>query len=466
MAVHTKSYQAGDVVFRSEPWVYCILASKSHFHCYHCFSPGALHKPADIILKKCSGCYFAHYCSIKCQKTDWTKRHRPECKMLYQVGLDADSEVAQHLDRLLILAKILPKLQRGEVEQKLPEECTPSSTRSFYDLMSHEQNYLKQRPDLREAYRILKPYLNLINPDSNQLCGDYISFISILGRFNINSFFIYTLQSGVVAATGRGLYLGPSVLDHSCIPNAMQTEIGIQLVIKAVTDIDCFENVRIAYTSPFEIPENRTAYLEKHYFFICACAACVNDNELAKRDSVACSGSPECSQVIPGDLNLTSFRCPNCGVDNVQQLTKAAGIVLDLKKCIKDCENNCNTAQRLSRCRKLEEQVHVAQDVLHNTNFTLGVACKVLSEMLQSIGAPTDVCIPYLLKCLPSRRLYAKDYSLSKYVAIFEWMLRRNSLHEAKAFAEDIERELRTIPGKESPVYYFWQSHTSTINNY
>ena len=39
-------------------------------------------KSACVKLKKCTACNVAHYCSKKCQATDWKERHRRWCKVI------------------------------------------------------------------------------------------------------------------------------------------------------------------------------------------------------------------------------------------------------------------------------------------------------------------------------------------------------------------------------------------------
>ena len=111
--------------------------------------------------------------------------------------------------------------------------------------MSHEEEFLQLRPELKESYLILKPYLDKADVEKKRkICPDFPVFVRLLGKFYINNFAIYDLQHPNVVAVGRGIYLAPSILDHSCVPNALQVDVGKTICIKAIRNIDKLENVR------------------------------------------------------------------------------------------------------------------------------------------------------------------------------------------------------------------------------
>ena len=109
----------------------------------------------------------------------------------------------------------------------------PWTPRTFDDLMSHEAELLPN-PAVRQLYSHLRPYIALLDK-TGEICPDYATFVRLYGRFHTNAFTISDYFAGDV---GKGLYLGPSVLDHSCDNNAIQAFIGKQLVIKAIRDIN------------------------------------------------------------------------------------------------------------------------------------------------------------------------------------------------------------------------------------
>jgi hypothetical protein len=107
--------------------------------------------------------------------------------------------------------------------------------------MSHEVE-LSQNPAILLMYSLWKSYISAVDK-SELVCPNYEAFVLIYGRFHTNGFSIADYFAGDVA---KGLYLGPSVLDHSCDNNAVQVFVGKTLVIKAIRDIEKPADVSIA----------------------------------------------------------------------------------------------------------------------------------------------------------------------------------------------------------------------------
>lgn len=68
-------------------------------------------------------------------------------------------------------------------------------------------------------------------PNTAELMGIY-------GRICINSFNIVDLNMNTI---GVGIYLGPSVIDHSCKPNAVAVFEGTTINIRTITDLPCLD---------------------------------------------------------------------------------------------------------------------------------------------------------------------------------------------------------------------------------
>lgn len=64
---------------------------------------------------------------------------------------------------------------------------------------------------------------------------DIKSIISVYGKVLVNSF---AIQDELLRPIGRAVYLGASVFDHSCNPNANFIFVGKTIYIKAIKDID------------------------------------------------------------------------------------------------------------------------------------------------------------------------------------------------------------------------------------
>lgn len=64
-------------------------------------------------------------------------------------------------------------------------------------------------------------------PDIKELLG-------IFGRMSVNSFNILDTD---MTSLGVGIYLGPSVIDHSCKPNAIAVFEGTKIIITTLCDL-------------------------------------------------------------------------------------------------------------------------------------------------------------------------------------------------------------------------------------
>ena len=53
--------------------------------CSYCFLSPNLTSAAQNPLKRCAGCKLPHYCSIVCQKADWTVSHSKVCGILKKI---------------------------------------------------------------------------------------------------------------------------------------------------------------------------------------------------------------------------------------------------------------------------------------------------------------------------------------------------------------------------------------------
>ncbi|XP_022236635.1 histone-lysine N-methyltransferase SMYD3-like [Limulus polyphemus] len=141
--------------------------------------------------------------------------------------------------------------------------------------MSHEEeikNDLQRSEELATLILGLKLFIGEKNlPSPNEI-------VEIFGKMVINSYCIY---SGDLQVIGTGLYLGASVLDHSCEPNAVVTFNGTTLYVRALQDLDelDYKRVFISYIDQMATTQERLKTLKEQYYFVCQCQRC-NDPKL------------------------------------------------------------------------------------------------------------------------------------------------------------------------------------------
>lgn len=76
---------------------------------------------------------------------------------------------------------------------------------------------------------------------------------------------------------GTGIYLGVSILDHSCQPNAVATFEGITINVRATMDLPKhdFSKIFISYLDLMNTADHRQRELQQNYFFLCECVRCL-----------------------------------------------------------------------------------------------------------------------------------------------------------------------------------------------
>ena len=79
---------------------------------------------------------------------------------------------------------------------------------------------------------------------------------------------------------GYALYLGPSILDHSCKPTAEVKFLGsrIEVTCKVGRSTTNLREITISYIDKHLGREERRSILRKHFHFDCLCPRCVSEN--------------------------------------------------------------------------------------------------------------------------------------------------------------------------------------------
>ena len=148
--------------------------------------------------------------------------------------------------------------------------------RKFADLLSHKEE-MKEVPSTRRFVLRLRSAVSQILGPSNTPCHE--DFFDLYGRLLINGFEIADERQ---RTKGWGLYLAPSLLDHSCVPNTTVSFSGKTLRLRTLVDIpeevadgDVMARLYISYIDLMEHTEVRREKLERNYFFHCQCMRCV-----------------------------------------------------------------------------------------------------------------------------------------------------------------------------------------------
>lgn len=345
--------KSGECLITAEPFVYILSNFERKQRCDFCL------EKFDS-LSRCSQCKFARYCSRNCQVKAWLD-HKKECIALRHLAPNVPT------DSVRLMARIIWKLQNTDTSHEtffvdgIPNRC-------FEDLMTHAEEIkhdVVRQEQFAHIAHCLRMYMDL-----NDIPGPR-ELLHIFGRMVINS---YTITDREMNPVGVGLYRGPSMLNHSCVPNVVTTFIGPLLQQRVIVDIpgNDYKLASVSYVDLLQTTQHRQKALKEQYYFDCNCLGCADYVVDALKMSAKC-GNHNCS--CPITKSSESFlSCQSCGFssfdNNYYELWQKAEIVSDdtlsqlsNKNCIK-----MSAADVLKLC---QDCLKVQLSIYHRLNVKL-----------------------------------------------------------------------------------------------
>nr|CAD7416834.1 unnamed protein product [Timema poppensis] len=282
----------GSVLLTEKPFVYVLKSKLRGEICDNCFQRRQL--------LKCAGCAYVQYCNRECQKQSW-EDHKVECGNLRRVAPRVVPDAAR------LLARIIFKLKRGGGLER--RYYTDTKSRTFKDLMSHYSN-VKQDKLRMEHLTALSVVLTEFIGESNM--PNSAELMAMYGRMSVNSFNILDPE---MLSVGTGIYLGASIIDHSCDPNAVAVFQGTTIFIRTLRDIPAldWDKIFISYIDLLNFPQERRKELQQTYYFLCECRRCNDVEELAGMSSVVCPNQ-ECRAPVPVPTHVRITSSNNCAI--------------------------------------------------------------------------------------------------------------------------------------------------------
>ena len=137
------------------------------------------------------------------------------------------------------MIRIILKLQ-SKSGKKLYYEVPDGRKRHFNDLVSHKkdiENDVESMESFKGFYLLLTAALL-----NNSLVESEV--LDIYGRMMVNTHKIF---NDALEHIGFGLYLGTSVLDHSCAPNSHWHFQGKEMIIRTIDEVKDFSEIRKSY---------------------------------------------------------------------------------------------------------------------------------------------------------------------------------------------------------------------------
>uniref|UniRef100_A0A1A9WZC6 MYND-type domain-containing protein n=1 Tax=Glossina brevipalpis TaxID=37001 RepID=A0A1A9WZC6_9MUSC len=286
-----KAIRRGERILTEKPFAYVLKSKYRKERCDNCLNQGKV--------MKCSNCNYVYYCNRACQMQAWPL-HKIECPMLKRIFPRIVPDAARMLCRLII------KLENGG--DLVRSYYTTTCYRKFRDLMSHYHEIKhdsKRLEHLESLYAILSEMMqnDMILPNQTEL-------LSIHGRLITNGFNILDAEMNSIATA---IYLGVSVTDHSCKPNAVATFEGTTLHIHAIEDMEFLDwsKIFISYIDLLNTPAQRRVDLKENYYFWCICSKCIDPQETVEMQAAKCPNS-KCS--APLDIKLHNCLYCDAGV--------------------------------------------------------------------------------------------------------------------------------------------------------
>jgi hypothetical protein len=165
---------------------------------------------------------------------------------------------------------------------------------------------------------------------------------AMVHRIKLNGF---SICDGESVAMGVGLYGTPSFMNHSCIPNAVQTFLygsgqPPSLFLTAFEDIQPNNEVCISYvdnTSPRQLRRER---LQNDYFFSCNCEACEDREYNSRILGLKCyqCNSEKRTTLLESSLAPAPqvYQCQSCGSTDFQDEFKTLDDLHSCSTTVKD----------------------------------------------------------------------------------------------------------------------------------
>lgn len=277
--------KAGTTICTGKPFAYALNSKCRTARCDNCLKSGKL--------LKCSGCQYVHYCDRNCQRESWPI-HKAECAHLRKVLPKIVPDAAR------LMARIILKLKKGGANEV--GYYTETNCRKFKDLMSH---YSDIKNDAKRLEHFTMLYGVLLELLGEALIPNVAELMGIYGRICTNSFNILDINMNTI---GVGIYLGASVMDHSCKPNAVAVFEGTTIMIRTLMDLPSLDwsQIRISYVDLLSSNKERREELHGSYYFWCDCERCRQVDTIAQ---ASVCPSPSCDS----PCSIEADDCEKCG---------------------------------------------------------------------------------------------------------------------------------------------------------
>lgn len=430
MKTKIKNIKAGTVIHTEKPFVHILNCKLRSERCDQCFD--------NKHVLKCSGCQYVHYCGRACQKESWPI-HRSECKNLRMIAPRVVPDAARLLGRLIIKLKTGGDMEKGYY--------TTSAFRKFKDLMSHYTD-IKEDQKRMEHFTslcgVLFEYLGeSLMPNSAELLGMY-------GRMCVNGFNILDSE---MTSLGTGIYLGASVVDHSCKPNALAVFEGTKIFIRTLSPLPSLDwsQVFISYIDLLDTPTDRQSELQTSYYFLCQCSICLDITQISDMHSAICPNAKcdatiNMSNIVENGDNNCCAKCEeaisNTFISNYQQAIEFTRLQLQDMR-------NMAYLDICKMCLKKQNNLLHSLNILHVKTLDLAFESSIQMGFW-------DEAEDYGILLIPGfKRYYGNIHPLMGllYMKMGKILLYKNKTTTSLEYLKEAGNVLAITHGKSHPLY-------------
>lgn len=336
-----RDFYPGEVIISQEPYVCVPNNSLTESRCDGCFSKSNL--------KKCSACHVVWYCGSSCQKLEW-KLHRLECQLLAKLDKERRKSVTPTI-RMMVKLYLRRKLQN--------ENVIPVTAMDNYNLVEALVSHMS---DIDEKQLLLYAQMaNLVNLILQLPNIDIKEIAENFSKFACNA---HTICDSELRPLGTGLYPVISIINHSCLPNAVLIFEGRLAVVRAVQHIPKDSEVSISYVETAASTITRQKTLKEQYLFTCICVRC---NKLGQYDDIQESAILEgyrcrdngCSGFLLRESDEKGFVCQQCGlIRNKEEIRKIASDIKALSDKASSSGNLQEAIVLYKNIEKLQKEVY------------------------------------------------------------------------------------------------------------
>ncbi|KAK6939821.1 SET domain, partial [Dillenia turbinata] len=309
---------------------------------------GELSKRGELIISQEPYVSVANNSSTdsKCEKADW-KLHRLECQVFSHLDKDRRKSITSSI-RLMVKLYLRQKLQS--------ENVLPVSATDNYNLVAALVSHMS---DIDETRLVL--YAQMANLVSLILQWPSINLKEIAENFSRLACNAHTICDSELRPMGTGLYPIISIINHSCLANAVLIFEGRLAVVRAVQHIPKGTEVLISYIETAGSTITRQKALKEQYLFNCTCPRCVKVGQFDDIQESAVLEGYRCKDgVCNGFLLCASdnkaFVCQACGlVRDKEEVRKVASEVKLLKEKASLLFSSGNHVESISIYKMVEE---------------------------------------------------------------------------------------------------------------